>query len=486
MCNDFYLLFAYMFCLLDSTGAINVQQSPIAQFVKPGEGMKLTCQHDDSNYDRMYWYQQLNGQQALELVGFLYFEDVNQDKEYKGKFNLSGNAKSKGFLTISNMNAGDSGTYFCAANDARAATAPAKPSRDFSTPLAAFAHKVHTNAASPHDQPRQALTWRPVGPQSVRSSRRKFLALDRVVAETVDWGACSLLMQAAEQAFSDDAGAAAAAEPGLLDTPGRVRAQDVRRCHESSQPATPSADPQEDGLGVRGRAEELTGAVNVQQFPVAQFVKLGDDMELTCQHDDKSYNRMYWYQQLNGQQALELIPFLLNRRPNQPVEVANATIRTHTLTGFPPANTANCVHRNCIHSSHTEYLGAITVEQTPSSFFGNPRDDVQLICKHDGSNYQFMYWYQRVQGQQALELIGFLQYDIVNQDEKYKGKFNLSGHAKDKGSLDITSLSVQDSGTYFCAASYHSGGSCHLPLQKTSYLTTAVYTCLTSSVLATE
>ncbi|KAJ8406552.1 hypothetical protein AAFF_G00301260 [Aldrovandia affinis] len=38
-----------------------------------------------------------------------------------------------------------------------------------------------------------------------------------------------------------------------------------------------------------------------------------------------------------------------------------------------------------------EFTGAISVQQSPPSLFGNPRDDVQLTCEHDDSSYQYMY-----------------------------------------------------------------------------------------------
>uniref|UniRef100_A0A0E9WRL0 Ig-like domain-containing protein n=1 Tax=Anguilla anguilla TaxID=7936 RepID=A0A0E9WRL0_ANGAN len=84
-----------------------------------------------------------------------------------------------------------------------------------------------------------------------------------------------------------------------------------------------------------------------------------------------------------------------------------------------------------------------------------------------------MLWYQQAKGKQSLELVGFLVHAEVTQDEKYKGKFNLTGNGNKRGSLLISQLSAEDSGTYFCAASKHSGARGLEPLRKPSNFITA-------------
>ncbi len=55
-----------------------------------------------------------------------------------------------------------------------------------------------------------------------------------------------------------------------------------------------------------------------------------------------------------------------------------------------------------------------------------------------------------------LELIGMLSYGTASQEEKFKPQFNITGHAKEDTFLHISSISVEDSAIYFCAASLHS------------------------------
>ncbi|KAJ8247948.1 hypothetical protein GJAV_G00252420 [Gymnothorax javanicus] len=91
-----------------------------------------------------------------------------------------------------------------------------------------------------------------------------------------------------------------------------------------------------------------------------------------------------------------------------------------------------CVLHVCIISLLGS-SGAITVQQFPGSLFGSLSDDAQITCQHDDSSYYRIFLYQQVKGQQALELVGFLANTDVTQDEKYKGKFNLTGDGNVKG-----------------------------------------------------
>lgn len=89
---------------------LTVAQFPSNILLQPGELMNITCSHHDKNYDKLYWYQQIN-QQDLKLVGFLNFKQPNE--EQKG-FKLSGDAEKEGFLTAVSVTVDYSAFYFCA------------------------------------------------------------------------------------------------------------------------------------------------------------------------------------------------------------------------------------------------------------------------------------------------------------------------------------------------------------------------------------
>lgn len=50
-------------------------------------------------------------------------------------------------------------------------------------------------------------------------------------------------------------------------------------------------------------------ALNVTQTPIDLFLAIGAPMNITCSHNDKSYDKIFWYHQPNGQ-SLEHLGFL--------------------------------------------------------------------------------------------------------------------------------------------------------------------------------
>ncbi|MBN3287855.1 HVM14 protein, partial [Polyodon spathula] len=98
------------------------------------------------------------------------------------------------------------------------------------------------------------------------------------------------------------------------------------------------------------------------------------------------------------------------------------------------------------------FSGGINIRQSPPSLLESPGHSAELSCSHDDNNYDRIYWYQQTR-KGALELIGYLSYKVVNQEEKFKERFNLTGDAEKAGSLIISSVTAEDSAVYFCAAS---------------------------------
>ncbi|MBN3278135.1 KV6AB protein, partial [Polyodon spathula] len=112
---------AVYFCAasIHNLNGIKIVQSPPSLFASPGHSAGLQCYHGDTNYDRMYWYQQTR-KGALELIGYEFVTISHEDK-FKERFQMSGKATEKGFLTISNITAEDSAVYICAASKHSAA-----------------------------------------------------------------------------------------------------------------------------------------------------------------------------------------------------------------------------------------------------------------------------------------------------------------------------------------------------------------------------
>ncbi|KAL1258050.1 hypothetical protein QQF64_011294 [Cirrhinus molitorella] len=97
------------------------------------------------------------------------------------------------------------------------------------------------------------------------------------------------------------------------------------------------------------------------------------------------------------------------------------------------------------------------IQQSPKHLLRTVEEkEAKLFCHHGDNSYQYLYWYQQKNNAGSLELIGMLSYGAASQEEKFKPRFNITGHAKEDAFLVISSISFEDSAIYFCAASLHS------------------------------
>ncbi len=102
-------------------------------------------------------------------------------------------------------------------------------------------------------------------------------------------------------------------------------------------------------------------------------------------------------------------------------------------------------------------VGSLVIQQSPKHLLRTMEEkEAKLSCHHGDSSYQYMYWYQQKSNGGSLELIGMLSYGTASQEDKFKPRFNITGHAKEDAFLLISSISAEDSAVYFCAASMHS------------------------------
>ncbi|TRY57906.1 hypothetical protein DNTS_014421 [Danionella cerebrum] len=113
--------------LLHSIGlsvTLKVIQTPADLHLHNGQTLNITCSHNDKSQDKIFWYQQLFGQNLLH-IGFLTFKQPVID--IKG-FIITGDAEKEGILTLPSVKAEHSAVYFCAGTPYRDAVAPAEPS----------------------------------------------------------------------------------------------------------------------------------------------------------------------------------------------------------------------------------------------------------------------------------------------------------------------------------------------------------------------
>lgn len=103
---------------LPSIGLVDgndVKQTPLV-WMKEGQSATMKCTHTkDATYFQMYWYRQLPGESMKEIV----FTTPTPPHTYESgfsedKFPVNKTDAQNGYLTVVNLQPGDSGAYFCA------------------------------------------------------------------------------------------------------------------------------------------------------------------------------------------------------------------------------------------------------------------------------------------------------------------------------------------------------------------------------------
>lgn len=120
--------------------SISISQTPDVFGHLDGH-VKVRCDHNDSNMYYLLWYQQTSEERELRLLGHLYSSTYNPEADFGQRVHLDGNAKSHGFMNISQLSHKDSGVYFCALREAQC----------LSPALVSYKNHTHT-----------ALPWGPV------------------------------------------------------------------------------------------------------------------------------------------------------------------------------------------------------------------------------------------------------------------------------------------------------------------------------------
>uniref|UniRef100_H3BZI3 Ig-like domain-containing protein n=1 Tax=Tetraodon nigroviridis TaxID=99883 RepID=H3BZI3_TETNG len=92
------------------------------------------------------------------------------------------------------------------------------------------------------------------------------------------------------------------------------------------------------------------------------------------------------------------------------------------------------------------------VSQTPPFMVKREADPLVsgINCSHQISSFQVILWYKQDE-HKALKLLGIL-INSPNLEDDVKGKISFDGDGRSHSSLNISALSLADSGVYFCAA----------------------------------
>ncbi|MGH0141953.1 UNVERIFIED_CONTAM: hypothetical protein FKN15_074689, partial [Acipenser sinensis] len=94
----------------------------------------------------------------------------------------------------------------------------------------------------------------------------------------------------------------------------------------------------------------------------------------------------------------------------------------------------------------------VTVTQTPKILLSSKRTNVTIKCEHDQSSHFQIYWYRQVRDG-GLTLIGYSPGATRKELEKgFESKFDIIRPDTYHSSLEITSLTSEDTVVYFCAS----------------------------------
>nr|XP_014347130.1 PREDICTED: uncharacterized protein LOC102354169 [Latimeria chalumnae] len=446
---------------------VSVQQSPPSVHNSTGGSVEFHCQHEDSSYPTMLWYQERRGE-GPKLIGSGYStqEPTYENKEgfEPPKFEIKKETAVKGSLRIQSLTAADSAVYFCAVSK-HGATELSTNCHGQTVSVQQSPPSVHNSTGGSvefhcqhEDTSYLNMLWyqkrRGEGPKLIGSGystqEPKYEKKEgfeppkfEIIKETDVKGSLTIQkLTAADSAVYF----CAASQHGATEL--------SPNCHGQT--------------------------VSVQQSPPSVHNSTGGSVELHCQHEDASYLNMLWYQKRAGE-GPKLIgsgystqePTYENKEGFEPPKFEikkkkNNLKGSLTVTELTAAESAMYF---CAVSKHG-HGQTVSVQQSPPSVHNSTGGSVEFHCQHEDASYNTMVWYQKRRGEGPR----FIGYAYLSQPPEYEKKEGLEPPKfeikKDKnnlnGSLTITELTAADSAVYFCAVSKHGASDLSPSSTKTS------------------
>lgn len=122
-----------------------VHQTPADTMKNLHEGVLMTCNHYNSNFNMIQWYKQSAGRRDMVRVGSVRFSSPEVEDAFKDIYEVKGNGGSQSSLHILKLNGSeDRAVYFCAASDAQWRTEPSS-----------FNKNLHHNSSSSDNEERR-------------------------------------------------------------------------------------------------------------------------------------------------------------------------------------------------------------------------------------------------------------------------------------------------------------------------------------------
>ncbi|KPP57114.1 hypothetical protein Z043_125194, partial [Scleropages formosus] len=84
-----------------------VTQTPAAQLLSLTSSVEFKCSHRITDYDMILWYQQSKGENALKLIGYIYYSDNRTEDSFKERFGITARGANEAILRINNVKTED-------------------------------------------------------------------------------------------------------------------------------------------------------------------------------------------------------------------------------------------------------------------------------------------------------------------------------------------------------------------------------------------
>ncbi|KAL1258058.1 hypothetical protein QQF64_011302 [Cirrhinus molitorella] len=98
-----------------------VHQNPPHLITNAEKTVQLSCSHTIKDYRMILWYQQLRGDNALNLIGYVYYKEPTIESQSKNQFSIKGDGAESSTLNVTSEkeHVGSTAIYYCAASKAQ-------------------------------------------------------------------------------------------------------------------------------------------------------------------------------------------------------------------------------------------------------------------------------------------------------------------------------------------------------------------------------
>ncbi|KAL6477473.1 hypothetical protein MHYP_G00133080 [Metynnis hypsauchen] len=207
------------------------------------------------------------------------------------------------------------------------------------------------------------------------------------------------------------------------------------------------------------------GLSDVIQNPSRIFASQGSSVQLKCDHTlGSSYYQMYWYRQ-EQVSLTQIVYTVADTKPDfgslseekYSAEKKNYASGSFTVKNLTADDSGSyfCVVSRHISTTLLCLTGSAVcnVVQNPPDLIKNQDEFAEISCAHTVKSCDRILWYKHTQAT-GFKFMGYLNVQSSKPEIEYEKKITLSGDGRNNGSLTITSLSVNDTAVYFCAAYY--------------------------------